>query len=458
MSFSVVILAAGQGTRMSSNKPKALQTLAGKPMLSHVLSEVEKIKPDQTIVVHSPSHTELIKNTATNFSKTKLIAQEQPLGTGDALKAATPKIDKGNNILVLLGDVPLVKAKTLKALKEGIENADILVLTTKLEKPTNYGRIKRDEQNKVMAIVEETECNNEEKKINEINSGIIAFSREHLEELLSGLDASNKKGEYYLTDTIEMAHNKGLKVDTIITSSSEVFGVNDKKDLAEAERLKRAELTNALMEQGVTICDPTRTDIRGTLKCGDDVYIDVNTVFEGDVELSNGVTVRPFTSISNSYIGENTEIKAYSTIDNSKIGNDCIIGPYARLRPGSDLKNESRVGNFVEIKKSTIGERSKVPHLTYVGDTTVGTDSNIGAGTITCNYDGANKHNTQIGDNVFIGSGVELVAPVLIEDGATIGAGSTISKSAPKGKLTLERAKQKTVDSWQRPSKSKDKK
>ena len=341
MSFSVVILAAGQGTRMSSNKPKALQTLAGKPMLSHVLLETEKIKPDQTIVVHSPSHTDLIKNAATNFSKTKLVAQEQPLGTGDALKAATPNIDKGNNILVLLGDVPLVKAKTLKALKEGIENADILVLTTKLEKPTNYGRIKRDEQNKVMAIVEETECNNEEKKINEINSGIIAFSKEHLEELLSGLAASNKKGEYYLTDTIEMAHNKGLKVDTIITSSSEVFGVNDKKDLAEAERLKRAELTNALMEQGVTICDPTRIDIRGTLKCGDDVYIDVNTVFEGDVELSNGVTVRPFTSISNSYIGENTEIKAYSTIDHSKIGNDCIIGPYARLRPGSDLKDES---------------------------------------------------------------------------------------------------------------------
>ena len=253
-----------------------------------------------------------------------------------------------------------------------------------------------------MAIVEETECNYEEKEINEISSGIIAFSREHIEELLSGLDASNKKGEYYLTDTIEMAHNKGLKVDTIITSSSEVFGVNDKKDLAEAERLKRAELTNALMEQGVTICDPTRIDIRGTLKCGDDVNIDVNTVLEGDVELSNGATVRPFTSISNSYIGENTEIKAYSTIDHSKIGNDCIIGPYPTIRPGSDLKNESRVGNFVEIKKSTIGERSKVPHLTYVGDTTVGTDSNIGAGTITCNYDGANKHNTQIGDNVFI--------------------------------------------------------
>ena len=443
---------------MSSNKPKALQALAGKPMLSHVLSEAEKIKPDQTIVVHSPKHTDLVKNVTANFRTTKLVAQEQPLGTGDALKAAIPRLDKGNNVLVLLGDVPMIKAKTLKTLKEGVKNVDILVLTTKLETPTGYGRIKRDGQNNVMAIVEEAECNNEEKEINEINSGIIAFSREHLEELLSGLDASNKKGEYYLTDAIETAYNRGLSVDTIITSSSEVFGVNNKKDLAEAERLKRAELTDALMEQGVTICDPTRIDIRGTLKCGEDVYIDVNTVFEGDVELSNGVKVRPFASISNSYIGENTEIKSYSTVDNSKIGNECIIGPYARLRPGSDLKNESRVGNFVEIKKSTIGERSKVPHLTYVGDTTVGRDSNIGAGTITCNYDGANKHNTQIGNNVFIGSGVELVAPVLIEDGATIGAGSTISKSAPKGKLTLERAKQKTIDSWQRPVKTKDKK
>jgi len=456
MSFSLVVLAAGQGTRMSSNKPKALQALAGKPMLSHVLTEVEKIKPDQTIVVHSPQHSDLIKNVATDFSKTKLVAQEKPLGTGDAVKAAIPELDKGNNVLVLLGDVPMIKAKTLKLLIEGVEKADILVLTTKLENPSGYGRIKRDEQNNVMAIVEETECNKEEKEINEINSGIIAFSREHLEELLSGLDASNKKGEYYLTDTIETAHNKGLSVDTVITSSSEVFGVNDKKDLAEAERLKRAELTDALMEQGVTICDPTRIDIRGTLKCGEDVYIDVNTIFEGDVELSSGATVRPFASISNSYIGENTEIKAYSTIDNSKIGNDCIIGPYARLRPGSDLKNKSRVGNFVEIKNSSIGEGSKVPHLTYVGDATIGKDSNIGAGTITCNYDGADKHKTQIGDNVFIGSGVELVAPVSIEDGATIGAGSTISKSAPKGKLTLERAKQKTVDGWQRPTKGKD--
>jgi len=458
MSFSVVVLAAGQGSRMSSNKPKALQTLAGKPMLSHILLEIEKIKPKQTIVVHSPEHRDLIKNAVTNFSRTKLVKQKHPLGTGDALKTATPNLDKENNILVLLGDVPMIKAKTLKRLQEGVVDVDILVLTTKLEKPKGYGRIKRDKQNNVMAIVEEAECNKEEKEINEINSGIIAFSREHLDELLSGLDASNKKGEYYLTDTIEKAHNRGLKVDTVITNSSEVFGVNNKKDLAEAERLMRAEITDALMEQGVTICDPTRIDIRGNLKCGKDVYIDVNTIFEGDVELSDGVTVRPFVSIANSIVGENTEIKAYSTIDKSKIGSDCTIGPYARLRPGSELRSESRVGNFVEIKKSTIGERSKVPHLSYVGDTTVGVDSNIGAGTITCNYDGANKHKTKIGDNVFIGSGVELVAPVLIDDDSTIGAGSTISKSTPKGELTLERSKQKTVKGWQRPTKSKDKK
>jgi len=457
MSFSVIVLAAGQGTRMSSNTPKALQTLAGEPMLSHILSQTEQTKPDQTIVVHSPSDVNLIKNVTTNFNNTTLVSQEQPLGTGDAVKAAVPRLNKNNHVLILLGDVPLIKAQTLMSLIEGIKEADVLVLTTKVDYPCGYGRIKRGEQNKVVAIIEETECNKEEKEINEINSGIIAFSRERFEELVSDLDAGNKKGEYYLTDTIEIAHNRGLKVDAIIVGSNEVFGVNSKKDLAEAERLKRAELADALMEQGVTICDPTRIDIRGTLKCGKDVYIDVNTIFEGDVELADGVKVRPFALVANSFVGENTEIKAYSTIDSSKIGSDCIIGPYARLRPGSELKDQSRVGNFVEIKKSTIGQRSKVPHLTYVGDTTVGSDSNLGAGTITCNYDGANKHKTQIGNNVFIGSGVELVAPVLIEDGATIGAGSTISKAAPKGKLTLERAKQKTIDGWQRPDKTKDK-
>lgn len=457
MSFSVIVLAAGQGTRMSSSTPKALQTLAGKPMLSHILSQTEKIKPDQIIVVHSPPDVGLIKKAATNFNSATLVAQEQPLGTGDAVKAALPTLNKNNHVLVLLGDVPLIKAQTLTGLTEGIKEADVLVLTTKVDNPFGYGRIKRDQQNQVMAIIEEAECNKEEKEINEVNSGIIAFSGKHVEELLSSLDAGNKKGEYYLTDTIEAAHNDGLKVGAVVVGSKEVFGVNSKKDLAEAERLKRAELTDALMEQGVTICDPTRIDIRGTLNCGKDVYIDANTVFEGDVELSDGVSVGPFVLIANSSIGKDTQVLSHCVIDNTTIGANCSIGPYSRLRPGTELDKESKIGNFVEIKKSKVGKGSKVSHLSYIGDTSIGIDTNIGAGTITCNYDGVNKHKTTIGDNVFVGSGVELVAPVLIEDGATIGAGSTISKPAPKGKLTLERAKQKTIDGWQRPDKTKDK-
>ena len=457
MSFSVIVLAAGQGTRMSSNTPKALQTLAGKPMLSHILSQTEKIKPDQIIVVHSPPDVGLIKKAASNFNSATLVAQEQPLGTGDAVKAALPSLNKNNHVLVLLGDVPLIKAQTLTGLTEGIKEADVLVLTTKVDNPFGYGRIKRDQQNQVMAIIEEAECNKEEKEINEVNSGIIAFSGQHVEKLLSSLDAGNKKGEYYLTDTIETAHNDGLKVDAVVVDSKEVFGVNSKKDLAEAERLKRAELTDALMEQGVTICDPTRIDIRGTLNCGKDVYIDANTVFEGDVELSEGVSVGPFVLIANSSIGKDTQVLSHCVIDNTTIGANCSIGPYSRLRPGTELDKESKIGNFVEIKKSKVGKGTKVSHLSYIGDTSIGVDTNIGAGTITCNYDGVNKHKTTIGDNVFVGSGVELVAPVLIEDGATIGAGSTISKPAPKGKLTLERAKQKTIDGWQRPDKTKDK-
>ena len=457
MSFSVIVLAAGQGTRMSSSTPKALQTLAGKPMLSHVLSQTEKIKPDQIIIVHTPPDVGLIKKVTVNFNSVTLVAQEQPLGTGDAVKAALPALNKNNHVLVLLGDVPLIRAQTLTGLTEGIKKADVLVLTTKADKPFGYGRIKRDQQNQVMAIIEEAECNKEEKEINEVNSGIIAFSGQHVEKLLSSLDAGNKKGEYYLTDTIETAHNDGLKVDAVVVDSKEVFGVNSKKDLAEAERLKRAELTDALMEQGVTICDPTRIDIRGTLNCGKDVYIDANTVFEGDVELSEGVSVGPFVLIANSSIGKDTQVLSHCVIDNCTTGANCSIGPYSRLRPGTELDKESKIGNFVEIKKSRVGKRSKVSHLSYIGDTSIGVDTNIGAGTITCNYDGVNKHKTTIGDNVFVGSGVELVAPVLIEDGATIGAGSTISKPAPKGKLTLERAKQKTIDGWQRPDKTKDK-
>ena len=457
MGFSIVILAAGQGTRMATNKPKTLQVLAGKPMLTNILEQTITIDPDQVIIVHSPEHIDEIKKETKQFQGLLFVEQNKPLGTGHALKKALPIIKRCNNVLVLLGDVPLIKKPTLQQLIKNLSDCDIRVLSSNTTQPTGYGRIKKDADNCVKAIIEEQEANKEEKQINEINSGIIAFSGKHLGSLLDDLDATNSKGEYYLTDTIENAYSKGLRIKTTLTNQNEVFGVNDKKDLAHAEGLKREELTNALMDQGVTICDPKRVDIRGTLKCGKDVIIDVNTVFEGDVELSDGVKIAPLVIVSNSMIGKNTSILSHSNIEGANIGEDCSIGPFARLRPGTELKNQAKVGNFVETKKTTIGSKSKVNHLTYVGDAEIGEETNIGAGTITCNYDGANKHKTIIGDNVFIGSGVELVAPISIESGATVGAGSTLSKAAPANKLTIERAKQKTIDGWQRPTKNKGK-
>ena len=457
MSFSVVILAAGKGTRMASNKPKALQVLAGKPMLINILEQATTIGSDQVIIVHSPEDIDEIKKETKHLNNLTLVEQLKPLGTGHALKQAQPAIKQDNNILVLLGDVPLVKSNTLLNLIEGLVDCDIRVLSSSATNSTGYGRVKRDTNNCVKAIIEEQETNEEEKQINEVNSGIIAFSGKHLNGLLAGLDATNTKGEYYLTDTIESAYKKGLTIKTTVTSRNEVFGVNDKKDLARAEELKREELTNSLMEQGVTICDPKRVDIRGTLKCGKGVVIDVNTVFEGEVELLDGVQIAPFVLVSNTTVGENTHILSHSNIDGANIGEGCTIGPFARLRPGTELKNQAKVGNFVETKNTTIGNESKVNHLTYVGDAEIGEKTNIGAGTITCNYDGVNKHKTTIGNNVFIGSGVELVAPITIESGATIGAGSTVSKTAPANKLTIERNKQKTIDGWQRPIKNKGK-
>jgi len=457
MSFSIVILAAGKGTRMASNKPKALQVLAGKPMLINILEQATTIGADQVIIVHSPEDIDEIKKATKHIDNLILVGQPGPLGTGHALKQAQPVTKQDNNTLVLLGDVPLVKSNTLLNLIEGLVDCDIRVLSSNTTNPTGYGRVKRDTNKCVKAIIEEQEANEKERQINEVNSGIIAFSSKHLNGLLAGLDATNTKGEYYLTDTIENAYNKGLTIKATVTSRNEVFGVNDKKDLAHAEKLKREGLTNSLMEQGVTICDPKRVDIRGTLKCGKDVVIDVNTVFEGDVELLDGVQIAPFVLISNTTIGENTHILSHSNIDGANIGESCTIGPFARLRSGTELKNQTKIGNFVETKNTTIGNESKVNHLTYGGDAEIGERTNIGAGTITCNYDGADKHKTIIGNNVFIGSGVELVAPITIESGATIGAGSTISKTAPANKLTVERAKQKTIGGWQRPTKNKGK-
>ena len=378
------------------------------------------------------------------------------MGTAHALKAALPHV-KTDNLLVLLGDVPLLSKCTIRKLKEETLENDLVVLTGEVKDPSGYGRIIKDKDEKPMAIIEELDCDEAQREIKEINSGIMAFKTDAAKNLVEKIKVNPKKNEYYLTDAIEIAYHEGLSAVTYGTTEEEVFGVNSKKDLAEAEKINRKKIADELMENGVTVIDPNRIDVRGRLICGKDVTIDVNTVFIGDVTLGNGVSVAPFTIISNSIIGDKTDIHSHSNIEGAAIGSKCNIGPFARIRPQTKLEEGAKVGNFVETKKAVIGKDSKVNHLTYIGDAIIGERTNIGAGTITCNYDGVNKHQTKIGDGVFIGSGVELVAPIEVEEGATVGAGSTVSKRVPANKLTIERSKQKTIDGWKRPTKKEEK-
>tara|TARA_B100002052_G_scaffold230687_1_gene213425 strand:- start:1790 stop:3157 length:1368 start_codon:yes stop_codon:yes gene_type:complete len=455
MAWTAVILAAGKGTRMASCKPKALQTLAGRTLIEHILGTLVEANINDVVIIHSPEAKKDFKKKIGSSGKLNYIEQKEALGTAHALKTALPYV-KTDNLLVLLGDVPLLSKCTIRKLKEQTLDNDLVVLTGEVKDPTGYGRIIKDKDEKPMAIIEELDCDEVQREIKEINSGIMAFKTDTAKNLIEKIKPNPKKNEYYLTDAIEIAYHECLSAVTYRTTEEEVFGVNSKKDLAEAEKINRKKIADELMENGVTVIDPNRIDVRGRLICGKDVTIDVNTIFIGDVTLGNGVSVSPFTIISNSIIGDETDIHSHSNIDEAAIGSNCEIGPFARIRPETKLEEGAKVGNFVETKKAVIGKDSKVNHLTYIGDAIIGERTNIGAGTITCNYDGVNKHQTKIGDGVFIGSGVELVAPIEVEEGATVGAGSTVSKYIPADKLTIERSKQKTIDGWKRPTKKEE--
>lgn len=450
--LNIVILAAGKGTRMHSDKPKVLHAIAGKAMLQHVVDVAANLKPSKTVVVYGHGGETVPK--ALVDSNALFVLQEPQLGTGHAVQQALPQLNNDSVSLVLYGDVPLIQQDTLEKI---LAHKDSLTLLTQnLADPKGYGRIVRDQSGKVSCIIEEKDASAEQRQIQEINTGILAAPTGLLREWLGKLRNENAQGEYYLTDIVAMAVAQGVVIQTVQpTHAWEVMGINSKVQLAQLERIWQLELADRLMKQGVTLADPARLDIRGELLCERDVEIDVGCIFEGKVRLGNGVKVGAYSVVRNTRIASSTHIAPYSHIDQAEIGDRCHIGPFARIRPGSKLQNDVHIGNFVEIKNSDIASSSKANHLSYIGDATVGSRVNIGAGTITCNYDGANKFRTVIEDDAFIGSDTQLVAPVTVGRGATIGAGSTITKDTPPGELTLSRAKQISVPGWQRPTKKK---
>ncbi|WP_454762657.1 bifunctional UDP-N-acetylglucosamine diphosphorylase/glucosamine-1-phosphate N-acetyltransferase GlmU [Cupriavidus campinensis] len=450
--MNIVILAAGMGKRMHSACPKVLHPVAGRPMLAHVIDTARALSPTRLAVVvgHGADHVrEAVAAPDVAFAE-----QAQQLGTGHAVMQALPLLDDSQPTLVLYGDVPLTTAATLEALIHAAGAERLGVLTVEMPDPTGYGRIVRDAAGNIVRIVEQKDASDEIRAIREINTGIIICPTGHLRRWLATLRNDNAQGEYYLTDTIERAAAEGVEIVSAQPAALwETLGVNSKVQLAEVERIHQRNLAQQLLEAGVTLPDPARIDVRGQLTCGRDVTIDVGCVFEGRVHLDDGVTIGAHCVIRNATIGAGARVQPFCHIEDAKIGPAGRIGPYARLRPGTELGEDVHIGNFVEVKNSQVGHHSKANHLAYVGDTTVGQRVNIGAGTITCNYDGVNKSRTVIEDDAFIGSDSQLVAPVTVGRGATIGAGTTLTKDAPAGKLTLSRAKQMTVDAWQRPVK-----
>ena len=472
-SIVVTILAAGKGTRMQSAKPKVLQPLAKKPLLGHVFDTAFDLSPNRILPVighgagqvkaafafdnlaHRLAEIGMLDESLVTLPEVIWVEQTEQLGTGHAVQQVLPHLKDEEVLLILYGDVPLTRKETLEDLLDLVDDTHPLaLLTVNLSVPTGYGRIIRDQHLNVQAIIEEKDATLEQKQVQEVNTGIMAVRAKQARQWLSALQNNNAQGEYYLTDIIAMAVADGFHIRTTQPADeTEVLGVNDKVQLQQLERIYQQQQAERLMRQGVTLLDADRIDIRGQVSVGRDVEIGVNVVFEGDVQLGDGVVIGDHCILKDTVLGDQVRVEPFSHLDGAKVGQACVIGPYARLRPGTELADEVKIGNFVETKKAQIGRGSKVNHLSYIGDTLMGGGCNIGAGTITCNYDGVNKHQTVIGERVFVGSDTQLVAPVEVGDGATIGAGSTITKRVPANELTLSRSKQVTIKNWQKPPK-----
>lgn len=450
--LDILVLAAGKGTRMRSELPKVLHPIGGKPLVQHVLDTAREVGGDRIMVIVGHG-AELVEQRMA-ADDVSFILQAQQLGTGHAVQQALPQLRNDTTVLILYGDVPLTRAETLQKLIVGVNEKQMGLLTVNMQDPTGYGRIVRDVSGAVIAIVEHKDATDEQKEISEINTGIMAVQAAQLQKWLPQLQNNNAQGEFYLTDIIALAKADGINIQVEQPNAvEEVEGVNNRQQQAALERFYQQQQAQVLMSAGVTLLDPNRFDCRGTITTGRDVVVDINCIFEGEVELADGVTIGPNCIIINSKIAAHTQIKANSHIENSIVGEACEVGPYARLRPGTELAKGAKIGNFVETKKAKIGEGSKVNHLSYIGDAVIGKQANIGAGTITCNYDGVNKFTTEIGDHAFIGSNSALVAPVKIGANTTVGAGSVITKDVTDSELAIARGKQKNIQGWQRPQK-----
>ncbi|MCY4044183.1 MAG: bifunctional UDP-N-acetylglucosamine diphosphorylase/glucosamine-1-phosphate N-acetyltransferase GlmU [Cellvibrionales bacterium] len=454
-----IILAAGAGTRMRSNTPKVLQPLAGKPLLGHLLSTIEQLPIDKSchlITGHQSERVESFANEQSLSYVINAIYQAEQLGTGHAVQQALPHLPDEGMSVILYADVPLVSGETLTKLIEDAKDS-LCLLTQTLDNPKGYGRIIR-EAGQAVGIVEEKDATDDQRQIKEVNTGMMAVNNAVLKSLLPKLQNNNQQQEYYLTDLIALAHREALPINTLdVANPIEAQGVNDKRQLATLERAYQCQLADALLTQGVTLIDPDRFDLRGTLKISKDVTIDANCIIEGEVELGEGVSIASHCVIGTPHqktvIGNGVEVKSHSVIECGIIEDNCVIGPYARIRPNTHLHENVKIGNFVEVKKSDIHQGAKVNHLTYIGDATIGSHANIGAGTITCNYDGVNKSKTVIGEGAFIGSNSSLVAPVEVKSGAVVGAGSTITRTVEEDQLAIARGKQRNIDHWPKPSK-----